>query len=629
MLISTRTPFTAYARQCLSYVCFPVFILLAMCLIPQKSHALILSSPENIKVTTEQLTPDSRHRSLSQVRQATHALWTPRSDQLLNLSLDAREHWFRIRIEQQSSKREHLILLLDQPLQDYIDLWLVQNGDLLQLYELGDHRPYSNRVDSYRGYGIPLDLTPGEPLTLYLRMDTFDGLHEVTPAFLLKPEQYHQRLVNDSLWYGIYYGAILLLIAYNLVIGLMTRERDFFLYSLYLTGFMAWNLIFRGYGHQLWPDSSWISNHGLVISSCLLLIGLYFFSGSFLKFKDDSPKLYPVIRLLTLYQLIPAGLALSGKYSLAFLFFFPGAAGLMLTVLSTAVLLSRKGDRSARTFVLAWIILLIATLIYFCQVVGLIPANIITINSINIGSLIEMLVLALALVDKINQLKQEQAEALRENLQLQQKNNIELEQLVAEKTAQLTELNKQLEHESVTDTLTGLYNRRRLPQRFKDKLSLCQQSHRPIALVLLDIDHFKQVNDRFGHQDGDRVLAALAEKMRTFWLDWEADLFRFGGEEFGIIVCHQDKKTLTEHIHQFQKRIACEQLHPNCHITLSAGAVVLPSSGESEHTCSLDSAIAQADNLLYEAKNRGRNLCLIRDFKVPPSLQRPESPSTA
>lgn len=574
------------------------------------AQALILESPTSVHFEAEHLSAIPEKRSLEQVRTLTDSEWQSADISLLNLSLDTREHWFRVHLSNRQKQSERLILLLDQPLQDYLDLWVIRNNQVAESYQLGDHRSFTNRVDSYRGFGIPLEVSAGDALDIYMRFDTLDGLHEVTPVFLLKPEQYHQIIINDSLWYGIYYGALLLLIGYNLIIGIMTRERDFFLYSLYLTGFLLWNLIFRGFAHQLLPSSSWISNQGLVIFSCLLLIGLYFFSGSFLKFRGSLPKLHRVIQLLTIYQLIPAGLALAGEYSLAFLIFFPGASALMITVLGTAVLLAVKGDRSARIFVLAWIILLIATVIYFAQVVGLIPANVFTINSINIGSLIEMLVLALALVDKINQLKQEQANTLQANLQLQQKNNVELEHLVAEKTAQLTALNKKLEHDSITDALTGLFNRRRLPKLFSDKLDSCGKEGETIAFVLLDIDHFKQVNDRFGHQDGDHVLAELAEKMREFWQGWNADLFRFGGEEFGIIVCHAEKEALKAQIRQFHRIIAEERLHHTLNITLSVGAVIqsalIPTN--------LDTAIAQADGLLYEAKNNGRNLCLIKEL---------------
>lgn len=583
------------------------------------AHALVLSTPENISIQAQHLPATDDNRSFSQVQKLPQSAWKTADTGLLNLSLDHREHWFKVTIHNQKKAAQQLILLIDQPLQDFIDLWLTRDGEKVKSYQLGDHRPFSNRDDSYRGFSIPLNLPEQESLEVYLRLDTLDGLHEVTPIFLLEPDEYHQRIINDSLWYGFYYGALLILISYNLIIGIMTRERDFFLYSLYLSGFMAWNLVFRGYGNQVFPDNSWISNQGLVIFSCLLLVGLYFFSGSFLRFKSIPPRLYRAIQLLTLYQLAPVCLALTGEYSLAFLVFFPGASALMLTVLGTAAFLAFRGDRSARIFVLAWVILLIATVVYFAQVIGLIPANIFTINSINIGSLIEMLVLALALVDKINQLKQEQANTLQTNLQLQQKNNIELEHLVAEKTAQLMALNKKLEHDSITDALTGLFNRRRLPALFDNKVQSCNEDNETVAFVLLDIDHFKQVNDRFGHQDGDNVLALLAEKMREFWRDTNADLFRFGGEEFGIIVCHTEKEALKAQIRQFHRMIAEKKLHPGCDITISIGAILLTGTSvvDGQAAVDLDTAIAEADALLYDAKNSGRNLCRIKDLSQP------------
>lgn len=168
-------------------------------------------------------------------------------------------------------------------------------------------------------------------------------------------------------------------------------------------------------------------------------------------------------------------------------------------------------------------------------------------------------------------------------------------------------LNKQLEHDAITDTLTGLFNRRRLPDLYEKRLQQCGQQKEFIGFILLDIDHFKQVNDRFGHQDGDRVLVALADQMRAFWRNQDADLFRFGGEEFGIITCHKDHQQLKEQILAFQQQTSTQPMHHSLRITLSVGAVIMPSQQCSD----LDKAIAVADGLLYEAKNKGRDLCLI------------------
>lgn len=593
-------------------------LLFVIALLPLPANAFVLETPDGITAKAEHLKPQTlqgehseeniRKSPLSQVRAVPDSGWQTADPGILNLSADPREHWFRLTLKNTLSQSRTLTLLLDQPLQDYIDIWLFRTPSAEpDSYQLGDYRPYTNRTDNYRGFAIPVNLNADEEISLYLRFDTFDGLHEATPVFLFEPQAYRDHLGNDSLWYGIYYGALLLLIAYNLVIGILTRERDFFFYSLYLSLFLIWNMMFRGFAHRLWPDSSWVSNHGLVILSCLLLIGLYFFSSSFLKFRQKSPRMYRAIQLLTLYQLIPLAMALSGQYATAFMAFFPGASAMMITVLLTAILQGVKGDRASRIFILAWLILLISTVVYFAQVMGLIPATPLTTNSINIGSMVEMLVLALALVDKINHLKQEQANTLAENLKLQQQNNDELERLVAEKTAQLTELNKQLKLDAITDALTGLNNRRRLPRLFEKSQQECQGQ---IGFILLDIDHFKQVNDIFGHQDGDQVLIRLADAMRSYWQKWTADLFRFGGEEFGIIVCHDNAQVLAEAIHQFQQHISQQPLHRQQQITISVGSVIIPAGTDTD----LDQAIALSDNLLYDAKNKGRNRCFVRQL---------------
>ncbi|UTV29249.1 GGDEF domain-containing protein [Photobacterium atrarenae] len=155
-----------------------------------------------------------------------------------------------------------------------------------------------------------------------------------------------------------------------------------------------------------------------------------------------------------------------------------------------------------------------------------------------------------------------------------------------------------------TDSLTGLLNRRAFSQNAQTILDDTQDSKTSISLILLDIDHFKQVNDNHGHLTGDHVLCTVARTIQAT-LRQEDLLARFGGEEFVILLNNttlSDAKQITERL-----RIAIETLqipHKNTRLQCTASfGITSLLSGDADIT----SLIKYADEALYQAKSQGRN----------------------
>jgi diguanylate cyclase (GGDEF)-like protein/PAS domain S-box-containing protein len=178
--------------------------------------------------------------------------------------------------------------------------------------------------------------------------------------------------------------------------------------------------------------------------------------------------------------------------------------------------------------------------------------------------------------------------------------NVELEGRVRERTAQLEQLAREMEAQSLTDQLTGLPNRRSLDMKLAMEVRLSVRHLVPLSLLLLDVDHFKQYNDSFGHPAGDEVLrkvgSVLQNSLRT--TDFAA---RWGGEEFAVMLRHTNEEgalVVAERIRDAVEREAW----PNRGVTISVGVATLlrvkPDVG---------ALLAQADAALYEAKRSGRN----------------------
>ncbi|MDM5140481.1 sensor domain-containing diguanylate cyclase [Aeromonas bestiarum] len=178
----------------------------------------------------------------------------------------------------------------------------------------------------------------------------------------------------------------------------------------------------------------------------------------------------------------------------------------------------------------------------------------------------------------------------------------------------------QLHNDSHTDSMTGLFNRRGMQQMLDSYQALGQ----PLAVIALDIDHFKQINDGFGHDVGDQVLAALAALMQQGARQADA-VCRSGGEEFLVLLPGLPLPLAFEIAERLRQRVAAHPMPGAGHITISLGVAHWPGSDDD-----LNAVLKQADKALYEAKRRGRNRTVLASRDQQPvhdsALPPPEDP---
>jgi len=181
----------------------------------------------------------------------------------------------------------------------------------------------------------------------------------------------------------------------------------------------------------------------------------------------------------------------------------------------------------------------------------------------------------------------------------------ELESLVKERTAELRTANQRLSTEAISDPLTGLYNRRYLADFVEREVSRTRRAGTKIVFVMIDIDHFKRVNDTFGHDAGDDVLKAVSTFLRA-QIRHEDLAFRYGGEEFLIVlpcISLDGIRTRIDLIHTRASEVHVQNVSGEMWpITISAGVAMFPDDGQSA-----DAVIRVADHALYQAKSEGRD----------------------
>ena len=158
---------------------------------------------------------------------------------------------------------------------------------------------------------------------------------------------------------------------------------------------------------------------------------------------------------------------------------------------------------------------------------------------------------------------------------------------------------------SMRDPLTGLYNRRYLDETIGRELPRARRQHENVGVIALDIDHFKRLNDSFGHDAGDFVLRALAEQIRAATRDSDIAC-RFGGEEFGIILPGASLSVARDRAEGLRTAVESLRLEfdgkPLGSFTISAGVASMP-----PHAQDWSFTLQTADRALYAAKEQGRN----------------------
>jgi diguanylate cyclase (GGDEF)-like protein len=192
--------------------------------------------------------------------------------------------------------------------------------------------------------------------------------------------------------------------------------------------------------------------------------------------------------------------------------------------------------------------------------------------------------------------------------------NEQLERNVSRRTAelsaaleQLAEANSRLRESNRRDVLTGMFNRRHFREMFETLLQQTHETRQPLSLMLIDLDHFKQVNDEYGHLAGDECLRALS-RMLSQCLSSEsgAVVARFGGEEFVVVLPGVASPRVLDIAEKVRKHIGGEPVHyagREIRITASIGVHTVQAGA----SANADEVLHHADDALYSAKNAGRN----------------------
>jgi signal transduction histidine kinase/CheY-like chemotaxis protein len=354
--------------------------------------------------------------SIADVRaQAAAGNFKPHDKATLNAGYSRSAFWLKIDLHYRPSnpaaQRTWLLELAYPPL-DHLDLYTADaNGDYRLVRQTGDAWPFASREIRQNNYLFDLSFKPDQTQTVYLRLASEGSIQ--APVTLWSSTAYLEDQPVRLYVLGIIYGVLLGMVVYNLFIFLSVRDTSYLYYIFYIASFGLYQLSVNGAAVEyFWPDNPWWANAATpFFIGCAGLFGSQF-ARSFLQTKTHSRWLDRLLIGLIAFGALVMGLSLMTSYALALRLATTLALTFTVVIFAAGILAWWRGLRVARYFIIAWSAFLLGGVVNTLMVLGLLPNVFLTMYASQIGSAIEVALLSLALADRINAMREQQAQTL-------------------------------------------------------------------------------------------------------------------------------------------------------------------------------------------------------------------------
>lgn len=535
--------------------------------------------------------------------------WTPARGHELVFSHTESVYWLRLHLDNPTSRDGLWFLKLEYPLLDQVTFWQSEPDGTVRSIDTGDRSPFLSRGIDYRHFLFPVTLRAGETSEITIRVHSSGALN--IPLSLETPQSVIESSNHLSLSHGIFYGAVAIFAAFNLLLFFSSGTFYYFYNAFYMASMGLFLFAMGGFANQyFWPGSPDFANTAipLLLGCCALAMTL--FGRAFLEVAPGTV----ADRTLKAQAWACAGfllLTLVLPYDRTIVLNTLLALAVIASLLVCAAVRWRQGYQPAIWYLLAWMVMLTGALIYAVAAFGYMPDFVATetLMQMTIGG--QVILLNYAMVQRWRLLNQKL-------LDVEHNARTELEYQVHERTAQLRtamldleRANRTLARLSVNDALTGLYNRRHMDNCLPELCAEARRSGSPLTLALIDADRFKTINDTWGHGFGDVCLQRIADVLARHARRPRDIAIRFGGEEFALLLPVTDQAgaaRVCNAILDDMRRIRLEAPDgAEVMVTLSAGVAELIPDEEPQ------ALFQRADDALYRAKAEGRDRVVITD----------------
>lgn len=435
--------------------------------------------------------------TINEITTNNAAQFTQADQDVINLGHTDSSIWahFRVRVEDQADTPQTWILQSAFPLLHRFDIFVVESGAVQASYEIGYAIPIMQRMLPHRFFAQPLQFEPGKQYDIYINTMRTGGNVQL-PLSLSQPLEFvYNELIHNHI-FGIFFGIFLAMMAYNLFLFFSVGNRAYFYYIAYIGfSFLTFQTL-TGFGFLLlWNNTPAINEYVTQISACMAAVSGLMFAKHFIKTELFGRHINFTIHIMVALGVGLAFLRLFTDYFLSSqVSAYISVASVIMPILIFRCWL--QGSRPAGFFLLAWTLLVIGIVMYTLVLLGVLPSNALTNNSVLAGSAAEMVLLSLGLADRINFERKAKYSALQEQHKA---------------IVRLKEAEDRLMHRALHSRTTGLPNRTLLRSTL-DNLLLGEKLQ-GFTLVLININNFHEFNKTLGHSNGDAILYILTERL--------------------------------------------------------------------------------------------------------------------
>ena len=494
--------------------------------------------------------------------------------------------WLKIPFATSQNTNGLWVLDIDYSPINRVDMYLVVAEKVVTHSEMGNLQSKQDGSVNSRALTTGLVLQPGTSYSAFIRLENRGTM--ILPISLSKPANFLERALGEQMLQGLLAGLGLCLLVYSLGQWVTLGENLFLKYAILISGSILFSLLQFGVGAQfLWPGSAWMELHAGGLSALLAATGSFLFVEQVLAGPDMGPMLSRIMKLGASLTVASGLLYAFDLLSVEQVTFIVSTLGLAPSLLGLpgAIRRARRGDVIGYYFLIAWAVYFVTTAVLIEVIKGRIGANFWTMHSFQFGATLDMLIFMRVLGLQTREIKA---------------------------AAQQARLERDSFHSMAhTDPLTGLPNRRILNTAISNAIAQLG-SGEILAVYMLDLDGFKQVNDTHGHDVGDELLIAVANRLKSNLRSTDV-ISRLGGDEF--LVMSSGLKN-TDQAHELGDKLVKALREPFalssqvCHIGLTVGYAIAPEDGQDTRTL-----LIRADSAMYVGKQEGKN-CLRRATPV-------------
>jgi diguanylate cyclase (GGDEF)-like protein len=508
--------------------------------------------------------------TLSEIRHLTSEDFTPLNKPVASHPFTRSAFWYQFKVHNKENTPLSRLIILEPAWLDSVNFTVISSQGEVQTYQGGNIYPYSKRALDHYLINFEHDFEPGLS-TVYVQVKTRDPF--IVSLSIMDKADFLAEQGDASMYIGLVFGGIAAMLFYNLFLFFGMKARYYAYYVLFLGAFLAMNASYNGYTFMyLFSNSPTVQNWAQSTSIYFYVVTALLFARSFLNLFKYHHTLYNITTYL-MYSVVATAVlsAMIGGYHYHVQFSIISILLISIYLFGIALYSLLKGNQSARFFLLGTASGMIGAFITALTVMSFIPYTYLTYKANDFGMYIDVILLSMALADRMKMTREKK--------------------LIAEKEAK-------------TDILTELYNRRAYYEISHMEFERLLRHHRTLSIIMFDVDHFKQINDTYGHDVGDHVLKTVATIVKGVIREYDY-AFRMGGDEFLLLLPETNERQAVFLAERIRKRVANKKFTDKDNTFFITASFGISQYNHIER--SIEPIVKRADKALYEVKESGRN----------------------